>query len=238
MNDAAPAMNDAASAMDDAAPAMNDAAPAMDGVAPAMDGVAPAGLAQSLAAGLCAGHIIEHDDYLDASSTQALAASAQRRFERGEFTAARVGRAGHALRRPEVRGDEICWFAEAQTPAERDVLDRFEELRLACNREALLGLFDVELHYARYAPGAAYARHVDQPLGRAERKISLILYLNPAWAAGDGGELRQFDGAGAHRDIAPLGGRLVGFASAGHEHAVLPARRTRWSLSGWLRTRR
>jgi SM-20-related protein len=49
--------------------------------------------------------------------------------------------------------------------------------------------------------------------------------------------LRQFDGAGAHRDIAPLGGRLVAFASAGREHEVLPARRTRWSLSGWLRTR-
>jgi SM-20-related protein len=202
-----------------------------------MSSAAPAGTVHALAACLCAGQLIEHDDYLDAAATQALAASAQRRFERGEFAAARIGPEGRALRCPEVRGDEICWLGEARTPAERDVLERFEELRLACNREALLGLFDVELQYARYAAGAAYARHVDQPAGRAERKISLILYLNAAWTAADGGELRQFDGAGAHRDIAPLGGRLVGFASEGREHEVLPARRTRWSLSGWLRTR-
>jgi SM-20-related protein len=202
-----------------------------------MSTAAPAGTVHALAACLCAGQILVHDGYLDAAATQALAACAQRRFERGEFAAARTGRAGRAQRRPEVRGDEICWLADARTPAERDVFERFEALRLACNQEALLGLFDLELHYARYAPGAAYARHVDQPADRAERKISLILYLNSAWTGADGGALRQFDGAGAHRDIAPLGGRLVAFASAGREHEVLPARRTRWSLSGWLRTR-
>jgi len=201
-----------------------------------MSGATPADTARTVAAQLCQGRLVVHDQYLDAEAVRALAHCARRRFDRGEFAAARIGPAGHPERRTAVRGDATCWLAEPQTRPERELLDRFEDLRLACNREAMLGLFDVELHYARYAPGAAYARHVDQPLGRAQRQISLILYLNPGWTPADGGQLRHFDGTGSH-DIAPIGGRLVAFGSAEREHEVLPARRTRWSLSGWLRTR-
>jgi SM-20-related protein len=116
-------------------------------------------------------------------------------------------------------------------------LEQLEQLRLELNREAGLGLFELELHYAWYPPGAGYARHVDQPQGRAQRRVSLVLYLNEDWTPAAGGELRIFDAADGHRDIEPLAGRLVCFLTTGREHAVLPTQRDRLSISGWFRTR-
>jgi SM-20-related protein len=116
-------------------------------------------------------------------------------------------------------------------------LAELERLRLELNREAMLGLFELELHYAWYPPGAGYARHVDQPLGRAQRRVSVVLYLNQDWTPEAGGELRIFDAADGHRDIEPIAGRLVFFLTPGREHAVLPTQRDRLSVSGWFRHR-
>jgi SM-20-related protein len=38
-------------------------------------------------------------------------------------------------------------------------------------------------------------------------------------------------------DVLPLGGRLVTFLSDGLPHEVLPARRERASITGWLKRR-
>ena len=100
-----------------------------------------------------------------------------------------------------------------------------------------LGLFDLELHYALYPPGAGYALHVDQPQGTAQRKVSLVPYLNPQWNEETlWGALRIYEAGAQHCDIEPVGGRLVRFC-AGREHEVLLARRDRWSISGWYRGR-
>lgn len=116
-------------------------------------------------------------------------------------------------------------------------MDRLEGLRLELNREAYLGLFELELHYALYPPGAGYARHVDQPHGATHRKVSLVLYLNADWRPADGGVLRMHKANTQILDIEPLGGRLVCFLTPGREHQVLPARRDRLSISGWFRGR-
>ena len=57
-------------------------------------------------------------------------------------------------------------------------------------RARILGLLDLEIHYAWYPPGAAYARHVDRPHGRSARRVSLALYLNERRSPADGGALR------------------------------------------------
>jgi SM-20-related protein len=193
--------------------------------------------AAAIAAAVCAQGFVVQDHYADAALVQGLAACAQLRWDRGEFAAARIGPAGAAKRHDELRGDRICWLAEPLLPAEAQLLRAFEELRLALNREAMLGLFDLEAHYARYDPGAGYARHVDQPQGRDQRRVSLVLYLNSDWQPELGGHLRIYDGARAIREIAPTGGRLVCFLSRGLEHEVLPSLRARLSLTGWFRTR-
>jgi len=177
------------------------------------------------------------DRYLLPAQVRSLVQCAQLRRCRGEFGPARIG-AGHRVqRREEIRGDSTCWIAAPLYPAEQWLTQELERMRLELNRETLLGLFELELHYAWYPPGAGYARHVDQPIGTAQRQVSLVLYLNEEWTPALGGELRMFDAAGRHRDIEPIAGRLVSFLTPGREHAVLPTLCDRLSVSGWFRLR-
>jgi SM-20-related protein len=191
----------------------------------------------SIDAALMLDGIAVREDFLAPSAIRALLDSAHLRRERGDFHAAHIGGNAAVQRREEIRGDYTCWISPPPLPAEQALLDELERLRLDLNREAMLGLFELELHYAWYAPGAGYARHVDQPQGRAHRQVSLVLYLNEGWTPGAGGELRIFDAAGGHRDIVPVAGRLACFLTPGREHAVLPTLRDRLSISGWFRAR-
>jgi SM-20-related protein len=179
--------------------------------------------------------IFVRDHFLDSERVRELIECARTRKARGEFAEARIG-AGERLRRDKIRGDDTCWLEEPLFAAERLLLDDMEGLRLELNREAFLGLFDLEMHYAWYPPGAGYARHVDQVQGREDRVVPVVLYLNESWVPADGGQLRLFDGQ-IVRDVEPLAGRLVGFVTAGREHAVLPTQKDRLSLTGWFRRR-
>jgi SM-20-related protein len=190
----------------------------------------------SIDAGLRLDGISVRDQFLAPSQIRALADCAHLRRARGDFEAARIGSDRSLQRREDIRGDSICWITPPLWPAEQALLGELERLRLELNREAWLGLFELELHYAWYPPGAGYARHVDQPQGRAQRRVSLVLYLNEDWTPAAGGELRIFDASG-HRDIEPMAGRLVCFLTPGREHAVLPTQRDRLSVSGWFRAR-
>ena len=186
---------------------------------------------------LSSGGISIRDQFISDAEVQELRACAHARESRGEFAAARIGGQGAQQRRENIRGDFTCWLREPLLPMEQVLLRRMEELRLQLNREALLGLFELELHYAKYPPGSAYARHVDQPLGTSQRRVSLVLYLNPEWRRTDGGMLRIHDAQDGFIDIEPLGGRLVCFLTSGREHEVLEARSDRLSISGWFRIR-
>ena len=157
----------------------------------------------------------------------------------GAFRGAGVGRAGRV--ETAVRGDEILWLDEASaSPACRAVLGCFERLREAVNRELQLGAVELELHFAVYPAGAAYAVHVDRFREDDARVLSLVLYLNEAWDEADGGALRLHLGAGPRAtsvDIIPRGGTLAVFLADRFPHEVLPARRERLSLAGWFRRR-
>jgi SM-20-related protein len=177
------------------------------------------------------------DGFAAPDEVQALLASSNARESRGDFAAARVGAPGTEQRQEIIRGDFTCWLREPLSPCERVLLGRLEDLRLQFNRDLFLGLFELEWHYARYPPGAAYARHVDQPRGSAQRQVSFVLYLNPDWQPSDGGALRIYAAADNCVDVEPLGGRLVCFLTSGREHEVMPARRERYSISGWFRGR-
>lgn len=188
-------------------------------------------------AALRQGGIAVRDEFLAPAAVRTLLDCAHLRRERGDFHAAHIGGNASLQRREEIRGDFTCWITAPLLAAEQALLDDLERLRLDLNRDAMLGLFELELHYAWYPPGAGYARHVDRPLGRAQRQLSLALYLNEGWTPGAGGELRIFDADGGHRDIEPLAGRLACFLTADREHGVLPTLRDRLSISGWFRAR-
>ncbi len=191
----------------------------------------------AIAAALLAHGVAVQDGFSAPQLTTALLACAGLRRDRGDFAAARIGAPRRRRRREDLRGDYTCWLGEPLWPAERAIVEDFEQLRLALNRSAFLGLFELEMHYAWYPPGAGYARHVDRHEGSDQRQVSLVLYLNPGWEPGAGGELRLFHAHHGATDIEPLGGRLVCFLSDGLEHSVLPTRDHRWSMTGWFRRR-
>jgi SM-20-related protein len=190
-----------------------------------------------VSADLSASGISIRDQFASPAEVLALRECAHAREVRGGFAPARVGRQGAERRRENIRGDYTCWLNEPMLPAERLLTHRMEELRRQLNRDAFLGLFELELHYARYSAGAAYSRHVDQPLGSTQRKLSLVLYLNSGWQSTDGGVLRIHNADDGFVDVEPLAGRLVCFLTPGREHEVLQARRERLSISGWFRGR-
>ena len=84
--------------------------------------------------------------------------------------------------------------------------------------------------------GARYVRHVDNNTDNG-RRVTCILYANPMWEDGDGGELRLYPTNGLPTDVvdvAPLHNRLVLFWSdARVPHEVLPSRVDRYALSIW-----
>jgi len=191
----------------------------------------------SASADLSVSGISIRDQFIAPGQVRSLVDCAQARHAQGEFAAARIGNDASRQRRSDIRGDFTCWLREPLYPVERLLLQELEQLRQELNRDAYLGLFELELHYAWYPPGAGYARHVDQPHGGTQRRVSLVLYLNMGWEPLAGGALRLFDAAEGYRDIEPIAGRLVCFLTPGREHAVLPAQRDRLSISGWFRAR-
>jgi len=174
--------------------------------------------------------------FLDDAHWRALAALARERDAAGEFRPAAVGAGAARAVRADLRGDCILWVYAPAPGVEQALFVQLEELRLGLNAALQLGALDVECHYAIYAPGTRYVRHLDRSPAGAERVVSLVLYLNEDWGTGDGGALRLYADDGAH-EIAPAGGTLALFLSERFEHEVLPARRARLSLTGWFRRR-
>lgn len=179
--------------------------------------------------------------FLDPGQVETIAAEARSLWEEGEFHRAAVGRGREREVRSEVRSDWILWLDPAEaSPAIARYLGLVEALRRALNELLYLGLFELEAHLTVYPPGASYGRHLDRFRGTPTRTVSLLLYLNRDWGPEDGGALRLYrgeDGASDPVDVEPRGGTLAVFLSDRFWHEVLPARRERLSITGWLKTR-
>lgn len=158
-----------------------------------------------------------------------------------DFAAAGVGRSQAHTLNSFVRRDEIRWI-EGGTQAEKDWLGFCSRLQSYLNRRLFMGLFSFESHFAHYAPGAFYKKHMDafrpdQTERGARRVLSLVAYLNPGWQSADGGELLIYDEHGndpVHK-VQPLYGTLVIFLSDQVPHEVAAAKRDRYSIAGWFR---
>ncbi len=150
---------------------------------------------------------------------------------------ARIGRGEGRRLASAVRGDWIRWL-DGSTEAQRRFLGRLEEIRQEVNEALLLGLFEIEAHFALYPPGAGYQRHVDAFQHDNPRRLSAVLYLNRHWRRSQGGELAVYDAEGHERQrVLPEAGTLVLFLSQSVPHAVLPTRRWRGSIAAWFRLR-
>ncbi|HEX5304973.1 MAG TPA: 2OG-Fe(II) oxygenase, partial [Dyella sp.] len=122
--------------------------------------------------------------------TAALARECASMYSARRMTPARVG--GERLASP-LRGDQTRWFEmESLSPPQVPFAAAMEALREALNRSLMLSLSDTEAHYAVYAPGASYARHLDRLRHSDARVVSAVYYLNDAWDPADGGALRLY----------------------------------------------
>jgi SM-20-related protein len=163
-------------------------------------------------------------------------------YVRGDFKRAGVGRGLSLEVRDDIRRDQVMWLQTDVASVEQHVyLVKLELLRLALNQRLFLGLFEYEGHFAIYPEGAFYKAHLDRHAGTNDRIVTTILYLNPDWQPGDGGELKlrtkAGDKAGAFILIEPRMGTLVCFMAGDFWHEVLPAKKTRMSITGWFRQR-
>ncbi len=153
----------------------------------------------------------------------------------GAFKPGGVGRQSDYQQNRLVRSDEIRWFT-AEDAAEAAYLEWMNALREGMNRRLFLGLFDYECHFARYAPGSFYRKHVDAFRGRSNRVLSTVYYLNPGWTAADGGQLLIYGDRDELTDsVIPLMGTLGVFLSEKVPHEVSAAKRLRHSIAGWFR---
>ncbi|MEZ5537999.1 MAG: 2OG-Fe(II) oxygenase [Thiolinea sp.] len=160
----------------------------------------------------------------------------QQNLSTAKYEEAGIGRGEDHVKTELVRTDEICWITGA-SEAGRAWIDWTSALQRFLNRRLFLGLFSFESHFAHYAPGDYYKRHLDAFRGEANRVLSLVIYLNPGWGNDDGGELVLYTGERDKEGISvvPMYGTIVVFLSEEFPHEVLPAARDRYSVAGWFR---
>lgn len=180
------------------------------------------------------------DDFIDEDFRRALLEEQVNLVNQGKFRHAAVGKGGQKQVRTEIRSDEVLWMdADDLSPLQAAYWSKIEEIRQALNRRCFLGLKSFEGHFARYPIGSFYKRHLDQFQAVPHRVVTVILYLNDSWTPEDEGALRMYfpqeDGTERMEDVLPLGGRLVVFLSGEIPHEVLPTKKERISITGWLR---
>lgn len=160
-------------------------------------------------------------------------------LDKGKFRQAGVGRGESFKVRPEIRGDQVLWVDDfSRTSLQNRYLDKIEELRSMLNQEFFLGLNGFECHFTQYPPNTFYKKHIDQFQQASHRIISCILYLNMDWKDEYGGQLRIYpdqDNEAIFEDFNPIGGAFACFRSDTILHEVLPTKKERYSVTGWLR---
>ncbi|MGJ8676292.1 MAG: 2OG-Fe(II) oxygenase [Akkermansiaceae bacterium] len=159
------------------------------------------------------------------------------------LTRAGVGAGQEKKIRSEIRSDSIFWLDKNDpAPAAERWIDSMNDLCAHFRRHLFLPLSSYEGHLALYPAAGFYKAHLDRHAHTLARQISIIAYLNEDWAESDGGQLRLYNDpeqgiTGPSIDVVPEAGTLVIFRSADFWHEVLPSKRPRLSLTGWLRGR-
>lgn len=179
----------------------------------------------------------QHNFFLPANLVRTLAAECLALQSADKLKLAGVGRAKLHEIETSIRGDQIGWLKHGQSLACDRYLEQMESLRLTLNQNLYLGLEEYESHFAFYAPGASYIKHIDRFRDNDSRTISAVIYLNEDWLPEQGGALRLHPDDECTEDISPLACRLVLFLSAEIAHEVLPATRNRLSIAGWFKRR-
>lgn len=160
-----------------------------------------------------------------------------------ELVRAGVGAGSETQVRGEIRSDSIFWLdADDPAPTASAWIHAMHELSENFRNQLFLPIVSYEGHLARYSTGGFYKPHLDRHNKTRSREISIITYLNKDWQEEDGGQLPLYTDtekgtAGPYIDVFPQAGTVVIFRSASFWHEVMPSKKSRLSLTGWLRGR-
>lgn len=149
------------------------------------------------------------------------------------FIGYREAKIAEGVRLADIRGDKIRWITQ-DFLAGSYYLQSIEKMAAWFNRTLFTGIRRSEAHYACYPPGSGYQWHTDNPIGRDDRVISAVYYLNDEWADCDGGSLTLIDHHNQPHQLLPKANRLVIFDS-NLRHQVEIAHRQRFSIATWMR---
>ncbi len=186
-------------------------------------------------------HSLIHDEQLDALATVGFLvlddcfdlASVQLLQQESGFLQYKDATLTHGECLAHIRGDRIRWIDDT-CPVGMAYLASIDELGQFLNQALYVGIRRSEAHYACYPVGFGYDWHSDNPVGRDERVISAVYYLNDNWTANDGGAIELIDKTDTTQILLPKANRLVVFDS-NLLHKVAITQRVRYSIATWLR---
>ncbi len=178
------------------------------------------------------------DDFLSQEYYFSLRNTARELYTQGLFRSAKIGLNISSQQNNAIRTDEILWLeSDNQDPAIQFFINQIHQLCQVLNQNLFLGLHEFETHFASYQPGTFYKKHIDQFAAQKTRKVSFVYYLNEDWCDEYGGQLKLYD---THdhllENINPQGNRLICFNSE-LPHEVTTTHQTRYSITGWMKTR-
>ena len=154
-----------------------------------------------------------------------------------EMKKAGIGQAVEHEVNGQIRGDQIKWLPRASIlPFEIQFNKQVNNFCHFLNRSCFLSLNDYEFHYTCYPPTTFYKKHIDQFKKDNSRVLSLIIYLNKDWQAGDGGEVVLYPEGKNEVVITPNWGKVICFRSSEMPHEVLMTNKNRYSITGWLKS--
>ena len=137
----------------------------------------------------------------------------------------------------QMRSDKICWLDKTNNNVyEQEFLELAGAFIGHLNSTCYTGIKSCEFHYAVYEEGNYYKRHIDQFRTDNKRKFSLINYLNEDWQEADGGQLCLYKNNEDVQMIQPESMTAVFFKSDEMEHEVMECKRSRMSITGWLKS--
>lgn len=177
--------------------------------------------------------IFVHDGFIVIDDVYSQTALLALQAESG-FIDYRDAKLAEGVRKTDIRGDRIRWITK-DFFAGYYYLQSINELAHLFNRALFAGIRHSEAHYACYPTGFGYKWHSDNPIGRDERVISAVFYLNDEWTDDDGGQLSIIDSHNNQHQLLPKANRLVIFDS-NLQHQVEIAHRQRYSIATWLRS--
>ncbi|EJK66493.1 hypothetical protein THAOC_12587 [Thalassiosira oceanica] len=180
------------------------------------------------------------DDFLSLEFANKLLRSSQELIKSNAFKQHRFSFGGSLLEKPGVFEIDLSGPTCSKMPsglgAWNDVVNDFAPSfvkRLAVDNALALKSGTPAIKVQLNTGGGSFPWHYDNPGPPSERSLTCIVYLNPNWTPGDGGELVLWPFLSKQIVVPPLHARAVLFRSDTVLHRVLPSKVRRLCFTMW-----